>query len=230
VQLLLPVTINSSQTFSSFVTPENVQNVMTNEISRAVESDDFVALYLAGSDGSGKTHLLTSCCHHANEVGKSSMLLPLEQVVDSSPDLILGLENVEVVCVDNIEAISNNREWETAIFNLFNALQQNNATIIFTALDVPTKIQISLPDLASRLQWGTLFQIPTLSEQDKSRALVQHAHFMGFELTEDVAKFMLNRLPRKMSFLMQALNTLAKQSIEKQRKVTVPFVKHVLEI
>lgn len=230
MQLLLPVTINSSQTFSSFVSPKDQQSVMTNEICRAIESDEFVALYLAGNDGSGKTHLLTSCCHHSNQIGKTSMLLPLEQVLDASADLIDGLENVDIVCVDNIESISNNLEWETAIFNLFNALQQNNATLIFTGLETPTKTKISLPDLASRLQWATLFQIPNLSEQDKSRALVQHAHFMGFELTEEVAKFMLNRLPRKMSFLMQALNTLAKQSIEKQRKVTVPFVKDILEI
>ena len=59
---------------------------------------------------------------------------------------------------------------------------------------------------------------------------MQHAHLMGFELTEEVARFMLNRLPRKMTFLMQALDTLAKQSIEKQRMVTVPFVKKILDI
>lgn len=230
MQLLLPVTYNSTQTFSSFIEGEGIEGLLINELHRAIESKEFTAHYLAGQHGVGCTHLLNASCHYADEIGKSSMLLPLEQVISATPELIDGLESVDVVCIDNVDLVSTSATWQTALFNLFNALQQNGATIIFAGHQAPNKLTLSLPDLGSRLQWCTLFQLPELSEDQKIEALIQHAHLMEFEVTEDVAKFMINRLPRNMIFLMQALETMAKQSVALKRVVTVPFVKEVLGI
>lgn len=230
MQLLLPVTIQSSQTFANFVEGEEAKGLVCASLESYVDTNDFKVAIIVGPESSGKSHLLSACCNYANETNKTSMLIPLEQVADLSPDVIEGLENVEVICIDNLDKIAGNPAWETAIFNLFNVLQQNSSKLVLSANELPQELNIALPDLVSRLQWATLFQPSILNNEEKVTALIQHAHLMGFELTEDVASFMLNRLPRKMSFLMQALNTLAKQSIEKQRMVTVPFVKQVLEI
>lgn len=228
MQLLLPVSINASQTFDSFVNSED--KVLVEELKGAVNNQDFTNIYIAGNQGTGKTHLLNACCHAANELDKTSILLPLEQMLSMSPEVLDGIEQIELVCIDNIELIRGNKKWQQALFNLYNALRQNNATLVVTGSDTSKNLNFELPDLVSRMQWATPFQLHQLSEEDKTLALIHHAHLMGFELSEDVAKFMLARLPRKMDFLMQALNSLAKQSIEKQRVVTVPFVKEVLEI
>ena len=228
MQLLLPVSINASQTFDSFVNSED--KLMIQELQKALLVDDFVSLFIAGTQGTGKTHLLNACCHSANLQGKSSILLPLEQMVDMTPEVLDGIEQLEVVCIDNIELVRGKPDWQQALFNLFNELMQNKATLVVSGSDTSKNLNLELPDLVSRMQWATPFQLHQLSEIDKTLALIHHAHLMGFELSEDVAKFMLARLPRKMDFLMQALNSLAKQSIEKQRVVTVPFVKEVLEI
>jgi len=228
MQLLLPVSITSTHTFDSFVNSEDV--LLVEQLQQAIVKPEFTSLYIAGAQGTGKTHLLNACCHAANESDKTSILLPLEQMLTMSAQVIDGMEDIDLVCIDNIELLKGNMEWQTAIFNLFNALMQNNSTLVIAGSDTSNNLQLELPDLASRMQWATPFQLHQLSEQDKTVALIHHAHLMGFELSEDVAKFMLARLPRKMDFLMQALNTLAKQSIEKQRVVTVPFVKEVLEI
>lgn len=228
MQLLLPVSINASQTFDSFVNSEDA--ILIEQLHKAVDSSEFASLYIAGAQGTGKSHLLNACCHRANEINKTSILLPLEQMLSMSAQVLDGVENIDLVCIDNIELIKGNMAWQKAIFNLYNSLMQSHATLVITGSDTSNNLALELPDLASRLQWSTPFQLHQLSEQDKTVALTHHAHLMGFELSEDVAKFMLSRLPRKMDFLMQALNTLAKQSIEKQRVVTVPFVKEVLEI
>lgn len=228
MQLLLPVSINASQTFDSFVNCED--QVLLEQLQNSVVNPDFSSLYIAGAQGSGKTHLLNACCHAANEANKTSILLPLEQMLSMSAQVLDGMEDIDLVCIDNIELIKGNMDWQKAIFNLYNSLMQSNGTLVITGSDTSHNLELELPDLASRIQWATPFQLHQLSEQDKTVALIHHAHLMGFELSEDVAKFMLSRLPRKMDFLMQALNTLARQSIEKQRVVTVPFVKEVLEI
>lgn len=228
MQLLLPVSINASQTFDSFVNCED--QVLLEQLQNSVKSSDFTSVYIAGAQGSGKTHLLNACCHAANEANKTSILLPLEQMLSMSAQILDGIEEIDLVCIDNIELIKGNMDWQKAIFNLYNSLMQSNGTLVITGSDTSQNLKLELPDLESRMQWATPFQLHQLSEQDKTVALIHHAHLMGFELSEDVAKFMLSRLPRKMDFLMQALNTLARQSIEKQRVVTVPFVKEVLEI
>jgi len=230
LQLLLPVSIQSSQTFSSFVEAKASNGLINSSLKACFDSPEFSCAVIVGAESSGKSHLLSACCNLANELSKTSMLLPLEQVSELSPEVIDGLGDVEVICVDNLQYIAGNAGWETAIFNLFNVLQQNKAKLFISATGLPNDLSIELPDLVSRLQWGTLFQLISLDNEEKISALIQHAHQMGFELSEEVASFMLNRLPRKMVFLMQALNTLAKQSIEQQRMVTVPFVKQVLEI
>ena len=228
MQLLLPVTINTSQTFPTFVGENNEQ--IKTELTTAINSTDFKCLFIAGGVDTGKTHLLSATCHLATEKNKSSILVPLEQMVHSSPDIITGIESMDLVCIDNIDVITRSAEWQVAMFNLFNALMANKATLIISSHEIPNNLELSLADLASRLQWSTVYQVTELSEQEKIQALISHAHHIGFELTTEVAKFMLSRLPRKMSFLMQALSTLSKQSVEKQRIVTVPFVKEVLEI
>lgn len=230
MQLLLPVTIQSSQTFANFVEGAGANGLVCSSLQSYIESSDFKVAIIVGPESSGKSHLLSACCNFANQNNQSSMLVPLEQVADLSPDVIDGLDNVEVICIDNLDLVAGKANWETAIFNLFNVLQQNNSKLFISASELPQDLDIELPDLVSRLQWGTLFQPSALNNDEKVSALIQHAHLMGFELSEDVAGFMLNRLPRKMSFLMQALNTLAKQSMEQQRMVTVPFAKQVLEI
>ena len=93
MQLLLPVTINTSQTFSSFIEAEQSDGLIVSELSRAITSETFTCHYIAGQEGVGRTHLLTACCHFANMKGLSSILLPLEQVVDSSPDLFYYRDN-----------------------------------------------------------------------------------------------------------------------------------------
>lgn len=230
MQLLLPVTLNPRLSFDTFVEPQKSSGLITSVLKEGIDDATFSFFLIVGGNDVGKSHILNACCHYANKIGKTSMLMPMEQVVGLPTEIIDGLDNVDVLCIDDLNLVLKDKDWQVAIFNLFNSMQQNNSTLIISANALPTELQISLPDLASRMQWGTLFQLAGLNNEEKIRALVRHANDMSFELPEEVAKLMLNRLPRKMSFLMQALNLLSRQTIEKKRKVTVPFAKDVLEI
>ncbi|MBU2881367.1 DnaA regulatory inactivator Hda [Psychrosphaera sp. B3R10] len=230
MQLLLPVTLNPRLSFDTFVEPEKSSGLITSVLKEGIDESEFTFYLIVGSDDVGKSHILNACCHHANRKGKTSMLMPMEQVIGLPTETIDGLEKVDVLCIDDLNLVLKDHDWQIAIFNLFNSMQQNKSTLIISSNVLPAEMEITLPDLASRMQWGTLFQLTGLNNDEKVKALITHANDMSFELPEDVAKLMLNRLPRKMSFLMQALYLLSRQTIEKKRKVTVPFAKEVLEI
>ena len=61
-------------------------------------------------------------------------------------------------------------------------------------------------------------------------ALQYRAQQRGVVLPDDVAKFLLNRLSRNMSDLIAHLDRLDKASIREQRKITIPFIKDILNI
>uniref|UniRef100_UPI002B1D6593 HdaA/DnaA family protein n=1 Tax=Pseudomonas marginalis TaxID=298 RepID=UPI002B1D6593 len=85
-------------------------------------------------------------------------------------------------------------------------------------------------DLASRLDWGLIYKLHPLSDEEKIQALQLRARMRGFELTEDVCRFVLKRLDRKMGTLFDILNELDHESIVAQRKLTIPFVKDILKL
>ena len=61
-------------------------------------------------------------------------------------------------------------------------------------------------------------------------ALQLRARLRGFEMPEDVCRFLLKRLDREMRSLFMTLDQLDHASITAQRKLTIPFVKEILKL
>ncbi|WP_412459563.1 HdaA/DnaA family protein, partial [Aeromonas caviae] len=64
----------------------------------------------------------------------------------------------------------------------------------------------------------------------KLSALQLRAELRGFKLPIDVGRFLLNRLSRDMRTLLATLNRLDNASFRAKRKLTIPFVKEILEL
>ncbi|VFS52894.1 DnaA-homolog protein hda [Budvicia aquatica] len=157
--------------------------------------------------------------------------VPLDKRAYFVPEVLDGMEQLALVCIDNIECIAGDEEWEMAIFNLYNRILETGFTRLFISGDRPPRqIDLSLPDLASRLDWGQIYKLQPLSDDDKLQALILRAKLRGFELPEDVGRFLLKRLDRDMRTLFATLDHLDSASITAQRKLTIPFVKEALAL
>ena len=102
--------------------------------------------------------------------------------------------------------------------------------MIVAANLAPKSLGLFLPDVVSRLVSGIVFQMQPLSDEEKLQVLIMRAERRGMTLSEEVGKFILNHCPRHMSTLFAALDALDKISLATQRKLTIPFVKTVLQI
>jgi len=69
-----------------------------------------------------------------------------------------------------------------------------------------------------------------LNDDQSLEAMRLRARQRGFELPEETGRYLLRRLPRDLSALMSLLERLDTASLAAQRKLTVPFVKSVLEL
>jgi len=90
-------------------------------------------------------------------------------------------------------------------------------------------VQLALrADLVTRLGWGLVYHVHALADEEKARALVEHAGARGFRLPPDVCEFLLTRVRRDMPALLALLEALDRYSLETRRPVTVPLVRELL--
>ena len=84
-----------------------------------------------------------------------------------------------------------------------------------------------LADLVSRLQSGPVFHVPVLADEQKIEALKLRARQRGLELDKEPAQYLLNRFPRDLNALFEVLDRLDQESLVKQRRITIPFIREV---
>ncbi|WP_392561227.1 DnaA inactivator Hda [Orbus sturtevantii] len=225
----MPVSLPDTETFTSFYTGDNL--LLLNYLKETLSKSGFCFLYVWSAFLSGKTHLLHASCHYLSHLDKRISYIPLEQYLLLEPDILLGLDDYDLVCLDNIDKIAGNRAWEEAIFDLFNRLlENNNSKLLITGNAPPKQIPFILPDLISRLEWGQVYQLKELNDEDKLYALQLRALLRGFELPTDVGLFLLKRVDRDMKTLSNLLDKLDKMTITAQRKLTIPFIKTMFNL
>ena len=191
------------------------------------------SLLLWGARGSGRTHLLQAACRQAGTAGRGSAYLPLaalEEEPDLEPAALADWECRELLCIDDVERVAGRRRWEDWLFHLFNRARERGTALVFAAAAPPARIGFVLPDLASRLAWGPVFQLRPLDDAGRLLALQRRAGDMGLELPETVGRYLLERCPRDLPRLMGVLETLERASMAAGRRLTVPFVRAVLGI
>lgn len=188
-------------------------------------------LYFWSHKGGGRSHLLHAACAALSARIKAVGYVPLDKRTWFVPGVLEGMEQLALVTIDNIECIVGDAPWEMAMFNLYNRIQETGCTrLIISGNCPPRQLKLSLPDLASRLDGGQIYRLQPLSDEEKGSALQLRAKLRGFKLPEDVSRFLLKRLERDMRTLSATLDRLDYASICAQRKLTIPFVKAILNL
>ena len=94
----------------------------------------------------------------------------------------------------------------------------------------PASLPLKLADLKSRLGAGITFHIQSLSDEEKLMALQLRARFRGMVLPAEVGQYLLRHFPRDMGKLFLLLDELDRASLAAQSRLTIPFVKTVLQM
>ncbi len=225
LQLPLGIRLRDGNTFGNFVAGPNDEALAYLQ----TQLRGGVAVYVWGEGGTGKTHLLQAACHQAADEGLRTAYIPLGSWRELSVALLEGLEAADLVCIDDIAAIAGHQAWEADLFHLYNRLRDAGGTLLVSGSLPPASLPLELPDLRSRLAWGMVFQLRALDDEEKLAGLRQRARARGLELPEKVGRYLLQRCPRDMATLFRLLETLDQASLAAQRRLTIPFVRAVME-
>jgi DnaA family protein len=224
-QLALGVGLRANAVFANFCVGANV------EILAALEGGGHDPLWLFGSRGSGKTHLLQAAC--AATPGPA-VYFPLAQSGGSGatalpPEALRGLADCRVVCIDDVDAVASDRRWEEALFRLFNEAQESHARLIFAAGGPPRQIEWRLDDWRSRAAACVVYQVKELDEAGRAQALRLRAEQRGITLPPETLDYLMKRMPRDLHSLFDILDELDEASLAAQRRLTIPFIRDALE-
>lgn len=228
-QLALNIRLREEATFAAYYPGPN------EAVSHALQTtgDDPRAakqIYLWGASGIGKSHLLQAVCHRMSTRDRSCVYLPLAKFAARQARVLEDLGDIHAVCVDEVDAIVGLPDWERALFNLVNAVREADHCLVLASQGNPASIALKLKDLQSRLTWGPVFHLKPLDDAAKLALLKVRAKESGLELKDDAASYLLNNRRRDVGSLLNALEQLDAASLVAQRRMTIPFIKSVLEL
>ncbi len=216
-QLALNIRLRDDATFENYV----------GSAAAKIQGADRI-LYLWGLTGSGKSHLLQALCNKARLKKKDSIYL--QDLGNHSPEILHRLESFPLVCLDDIHEVIGDENWELALFHLMNSVKDGNTQLVVSASIPSARLDIQLPDLASRLRATVAIETEALDDQEKLGILKLRARDRGFTLNDEVARFILDRSPRDMHHLIELLGKLEEETLRQQKRLTIPFVKKTLQL
>ncbi len=229
-QLVIDFAVDNDISLANYFTSAN--SALVDQLVTFVHNEDESAsaklMYLVGESGVGKSHLGQALCQMAGDAKLTSQYLPMHEFCKYEIDVSEGMENYELLVVDDIDAIALLPNWQQALFDLINRVLENNHKIVFTSRQPPCDNGFTLPDLISRLQWGQNWRINPLSESQQLDMMIFRARCKGMMMSDEVAKFIYLRLRRDNKSIMRCLEKLDNKSLEVQRKLSIPFVKSVM--
>ena len=143
-QLSLPIHQIDDETLENFYSDNNA--LLLNSLRQNMTDLQQQFFYLWGSQSVGKTHLLRALCNEYIQQQRSAIYVPLSKSQYFSTAVFENLEQQELVCLDDLQTIIGNSEWEIALFDLFNRIKANGKTLLVVSADQsPTASSQGLP-------------------------------------------------------------------------------------
>ncbi len=225
-QLPLAVQLQHEVDFADFVAGPNAEAVAA--IAAWAEGCGDAFLYLFAPTGSGKTHLLQAACGRAAARSGEVVYLPLSHP-ELDPSALDNLERIELIALDDLDAVAGNADWERALFGLYNRLREAERRLLVSASQPLAALPIRLPDLRSRLGSGPGYQLRPLREADCEQLLRQSAGKRGLDLSREAVAYIMRRCPRDADSLLALLDEVDRESLREKRRATLWLIRRLLE-
>ena len=222
-QLVLPLRLADHAIFDTFLAAGN--EPVVDYLRSLAHATPGQGAWIWGARATGKSHLLQATCER---FGDRAAYLPLADLGRAGPGLLEGLATRQLVCIDDLDNVAGNEDWERGLFVLCNDVLEAGHHLVVSAVCAPRESGIALADLRSRLQRLATFHIRELDDPGRVAALQLRASHRGFELPGETARYLLVRSRRDMRSLCELLDKLDLEALRAQRRLTIPFVKGVL--
>lgn len=133
--------------------------------------------------------------------------------------------NPALTVVDDVETLDGDAQ--QALFAAVNRARDGRGAVLAAGNAAPAGLPLR-EDVRTRLAWGLVYQLKPLGDEDKAAHLRAEARRRGLVLGDEVAAYLLSRLPRDLTSLGRVLDLLDRTSLARQRPLTLALVREVL--
>lgn len=202
-QLVLEISPPPEPTFEGFVTGRNAELVeKLKEVAAGRVAETVV--YIWGERGSGRSHLLGATRRAAQDAE-------------------------QLTIADDVDGLD--PDGQVALFNRINRIREapdgQRGTLLAAGSAPPAQLALR-DDLKSRLAWGLVYQVRTLTDPEKAGYLRDEAARRGLAISAEVVAYLLTHVRRDLPTLVAILAHLDEYSLSRQRPLTLPLVREAL--
>ena len=228
-QLSLNIKLDDTVSLDKFIKCDSNRNSLEFLQSTLLENSVSNLFYLWGLEGVGKSYIMKALHREFINRNMTTLHLSFDDKRITSPDVFKNLSSLEVLLIEKIDQLPQEKDWEIAIFSLINEALSSKTKIYLSSNLVSKDLNIELRDLKSRLSYFTAVEIPEITDEEKIEALSQSSARKGFDLDEKTISYIISRTSRSLSDLLKLINELDIYSLKKKRKVTPSLVRELLQ-
>ncbi len=197
-------------------------------------------LFIYGSSGLGKTHLLHAVCFEAYGKFNGAVIqfLSCEDFVNrfisaieagNLPGFQSQFRTVDMLVIDDIQFLREREHSQEEFFHTFNALYNNGKQIILSGDSPPGKIPSLEERLISRFNWGLVARIDPPSYETRVAIVQKKARLRGIKISDDIAEYIARKLQANIRELEGALTTIYAVATTTGKDITLELAQTALE-
>ena len=198
--------LNPKYSFENFVTGGS--NRFAHAAAFAVAeapAEAYNPLFIYGSSGLGKTHLLHAIGHYAIHL-KPRTKVRYVSSEEFTNDFINAIQNnktaefqaayrdVDILLVDDIQFLQGKDQTQEAFFHTFNTLHDHNKQVVITSDLRPKQLAGFEERMLSRFEWGLITDIQAPEFETRVAILRKKAANEKITIPDDVIEYMASRI------------------------------------
>jgi chromosomal replication initiator protein len=238
--------LNTKYTFDTFVVGGNNRFAHSAALAVAESPGEiYNPLFLYGGVGLGKTHLMHSIAHFIIENNPNAKVLYVtseaftNEVIDAirignnSPTSMSKFRekyrNIDVLLLDDVQFIIGKESTQEEFFHTFNQLHGEKKQIILSSDRPPKDMETLEERLRSRFEWGLIADIQSPDYETRMAILQKKEEIDGYDIDEEVIKYIANNVKSNIRELEGALNKLIAFSNLEKREINLELAEEALK-
>lgn len=234
--------LRTSYSFDNFI--EGLSNKLARAVGENIARDPdhtiFNPLFVYGTSGVGKTHLINAVGLKIKELYPEKRVLYVSahlfkvQYMDAVrkntlTDFINFYQTIDVLIIDDIQEFVGVEKTQNTFFHIFNHLHQNGRQLIMSCDRHPATLEGVEDRLITRFKWGLVAEIERPNFELRKAILESKIHRDGIHMSDDVIEYIAQNVTESVRELEGILNSIMAHATIMNKEADVTLARRIID-
>ena len=224
-QLALQIQINERASLNNFFVSKNNSKTIQILKNIVLNSNNGVQIFIDDLGSNGKSYLLQAICNDFSNSNNSSIYIPMQEAINLDPSILEGVSELNLICIDDVDLINKQREWEIALFNLINECYEKECFLLLSGSI--NKLE-TIPDLVSRIKKMETLRLEAINDDELLEAAQAISKNLNIEISDKNMNYLINNSKRDLKTIFRTLSQLERESLERKKSIGLNLIKEVI--